>query len=225
MNIILIGGGGVGYFLAKSLIRDRHNCVVIEKDYFICQKIATDLGIMVINGDGCDNKILEDAGIERADVLAAVTGSDADNLIACQLARRFFRIKRTVARVNDPQNERPFSELGVDVPINSTSILTKIIEEEATLSDLVTLFSFKKGKLSLIRVSISDKSPVTGKKLKDVKLPPNSVLVTVLKGNEVIVPQGTTTLEHGDDVVALTTIENERDLFNLLVGKIEEGLG
>ncbi len=222
MNIILIGGGGVGYFLAKSLIRDHHNCVVIEKDLLICQKIATELGISVINGDGCESKVLEDAGIARADVLAAVTGSDADNLVACQLAKQFFRIKRTVARVNDPQNEKPFSQLGVDVPINGTLILTKIIEEEATLSDLVTLFSFKKGKLSLIRVSLNSKSPVVKKRLKDIKLPSNSVLVSILRGNEVIVPIGTTILEPYDDVIALTTIENERELFDLLVGKIEE---
>ena len=125
MNIILVGGGKVGYFLAKSLVRDRHHCVLIEKDPSICEEIARDLGITVIHGDACEGRVLEDAGIARADVLVAVTGSDANNLVACQLAKQFFRIKRTLARVNDPQNERPFSQLGVDVPINSTSIITK----------------------------------------------------------------------------------------------------
>lgn len=221
MNIILVGGGKVGYFLAKSLIKDRHHCVLIEKDPSICEKIATDLKITVINGDACEGRVLEDAGIARADVLVAITGSDANNLVACQLAKQFFRIKRTLARVNDPQNERPFSQLGVDVPINSTSILTKIIEEEATLSDLVTLFSFKRGKLSVVRVSLTDKSPVANKSLKEIHLPVNSVLVSILRGNEIIIPKGTTILKPQDDVVALTMIENERDLFNILVGKIE----
>ena len=166
-------------------------------------------------------KVLEDAGVVRADVLVAVTGSDANNLVACQLAKQFFRIKRTLARVNDPQNERSFSQLGVDVPINSTSILTKIIEEEATLSDLVTLFSFKRGKLSIIRVSLTEDSPVVFKSLQEIKIPANSVLISILRGNEVIIPKGTTILKPQDDVVALTTIENERELFNLMVGKIE----
>jgi trk system potassium uptake protein len=221
MNIILVGGGKVGYFLAKSLIKDHHHCVLIEKDPSICQKIATDLNITVINGDACEGKVLEDAGIARADVLVAITGSDANNLVACQLAKQFFRIKRTLARVNDPLNEKPFSHLGVDVPINSTSILTKIIEEEATLSDLVTLFSFKRGKLSVIRVSLTDDSPAANKILRDIQLPVNSVLVSVLRGNEIIIPKGTTILKPQDDVVALTMIENERDLFNILVGKID----
>lgn len=222
MNIILMGGGEIGYFLAKSLINDRHHCIVIEKDLFICQKIASELGIIVINGDGCEGRILEDAGIVRADVFAAVTGSDTDNLVACQLAKQFFRVKRTVARVNDPQNERLFSNLGVDVPINSTSILTKIIEEEATLSDLVTLFSFKRGKLSVIRVSLSEQSPIINKRVQALHLPSNSVLVSILRGNDVIIPKGDTVLKPDDDVVALTIIENERELFNFLVGKIEE---
>jgi len=222
MNIILVGGGKVGYFLAKSLKKDRHHCVLIEKDPSICQKIATDLGITVIQGDACEGRVLEDAGIARADVLVAVTGSDANNLVACQLAKQFFRIKRTLARVNDPQNERPFSQLGVDVPINSTSILTKIIEEEATLSDLVTLFSFKKGKLSLIRVSLTEDSPVANKSLQEIRLPSNSVIVSILRGNDVIIPKGVTILKPQDDLVALTSIENERELFTILVGRIDK---
>lgn len=222
MNIILVGGGKVGYFLAKSLVREHHYCVLIEKDLSVCQKIASDLEITVIHGDACEGKVLEDAGVVRADVLVAVTGSDANNLVACQLAKQFFRIKRTLARVNDPQNERSFSQLGVDVPINSTSILTKIIEEEATLSDLVTLFSFKRGKLSIIRVSLTEDSPVVFKSLREIKIPTNSVLISILRGNEVIIPKGSTILKPQDDVVALTTIENERELFNLMVGKIEE---
>ncbi|MGA1843285.1 MAG: potassium channel family protein [bacterium] len=222
MNIILVGGGKVGYFLAKSLIRDQHHCVLIEKDPDICHAIATDLGITVIHGDACEGRVLEDAGIARADVFVAVTGSDANNLVACQLAKQFFRVKRTLARVNDPENERPFSQLGVDVPINSTSILTKIIEEEATLSDLVTLFSFKKGKLSVIRVSLTEDSPVANKSLQEIRLPANSVVVSILRGNDVIIPKGVTVLKPQDDVIALTSIENERELFDLLVGKIEE---
>jgi len=222
MYIILVGGGKVGYHLAKSLAADNHTVVVIEKDEDRCQYIAERLNVLVINGNGCERRYLREAGIERADVLAAVTGSDEDNLIACQVAQRSFAIRRTVARVNDPQNESSFSQLGIDVPVNSTSIIAKIIAEETTLEDILPLFTFKKGKLAIVRVDLPSTSPVTNKKLRDIKLPKDCVLVSILRGEELLIPSGDTLLMEGDEVVALTTIENEREAFSILVGKLED---
>ncbi|MCL6582407.1 MAG: NAD-binding protein [bacterium] len=222
MYIILVGGGKVGYHLAKSLAADNHTVVVIEKDEDRCQYIAERLNVLVINGNGCEKRYLREAGIERADVLAAVTGSDEDNLIACQVAQRSFAIRRTVARVNDPLNESSFSQLGIDVPVNSTSIIAKIIAEETTLEDILPLFTFKKGKLAIVRVDLPPTSPVTNKKLRDIKLPKDCVLVSILRGEDLLIPSGDTLLMEGDEVVALTTIENEREAFSILVGKLED---
>jgi len=220
MYIIIVGAGKVGFFLAKRLCQSRHTVSIVEKDKAICEEIAKQLNTLVINGDGCDPRILEEAGVERADVLAAVTGDDEDNLIICQLAKERFKVQRTVSRVNNPDNEHTFAELGIDVPIDSTKIIAKIIEEEASFSDLVNLMSFKRGKLAIVRVDLLDGSPVINKQIQDIQLPPDSVLVSIVRGEEVIVPKGDTLLKAGDDIIAITLVGNESQLLNLLVGNL-----
>jgi len=220
MYILIVGAGKVGYFLAKRLNADKHTVGIVEKDKNLCEEIAKELGTLVIHGDGCDPRILEEAGIGRAEVLAAVTGDDEDNLIICQLAKQKFNVQRTVGRVNNPDNEHTFAELGIDVPVDSTRIIAKIIEEEVSFSDFVNLMSFKRGKLAIVRVDLPSDSPAINKQIKDIKLPDNSVLVSIVRGEEVIVPKGDTQLKPGDDVIALTVIGNEPQLLNLLVGKL-----
>jgi len=220
MYIVVVGAGKVGYFLARRLCLGTHTICVVEKDKTICEEIAKELEAVVINGDGCDPEVLEEAGAGRADVLAAVTGEDEDNLIICQLAKAKFNVHRTVARVNNPDNEKIFSALGIDVPVDSTRIIAKIVEEEVSFSDLVNLMSFKRGKLAIVRVDLPEDSPVINKEIKDVQLPADSVLVSVVRGEEVIVPKGSTMLKPGDDVIAITSIGNESQLLNLLVGKL-----
>ena len=220
MYIIIIGAGKVGYFLAKRLCQSKHAISIVEKDKLVCEEIAKDLEALVINGDGCDPRILEQAGIERADVVAAVTGDDEDNMIICQLAKERFNIRRTVGRVNNPDNEHTFSELGIDVPVDSTKIIAKIIEEEVSFSDFVNLMSFKRGKLAIVRVDLPEDSPVINKQIQDIQLPEDSVLVSIVRGEEVIVPKGNTVLKPGDDVIALTLIGNEPQLLDLLAGKL-----
>ncbi len=220
MYIVIVGGGKVGYFLAQKLYLDKHTVALVEKDKAICEKIASNLDILVINGDGCDPGYLKDAGIERSDVIAAVTGDDEDNLIICQLAKDKFNVSRTVARVNDSKNEHTFNELGIDVPIDSTAIIAKIIEEEVSLADFVTLMTFKRGKLALVRVDLTEESPVINQEVMNVKLPPDSVLLSIIRGDEVIIPKGNTVLQSRDDIIALTLIENEQQLLDALIGKI-----
>jgi len=220
MYIIVVGAGKVGFFLAKRLCQTKHTVSIVEKDKVLSEEIAKELEALVINGDGCDPRILEEAGIGRADVLAAVTGDDEDNLIICQLAKERFNVGRTVGRVNNPDNEHTFAELGIDVPVNSTNIIAKIIEEEVSFSDFVNLMSFKRGKLAIVRVDLPEDSPVINKEVKDILLPPDAVLVSIVRGEEVILPKGNTVLKIGDDVIALTLVGNEPQLLNLLVGKL-----
>lgn len=220
MFIIIVGAGKVGYFLAKQLLKDKHTISIIERDKATCEHIAKESDILVIHGDGCDPKFLEDAGISRAEVVAAVTGDDEDNLIICQLAKEKFNISRTVARVNDPKNIHSFSELGVDIPVDSTAIIAKIIEEEVSFADFVNLLSFKRGKLAIVRVDLPEDSPVISKKIQELSLPASSVLVSIIRGEEVIIPKGDTELLARDDIIALTLVENEQQLLNYLIGKI-----
>jgi len=218
--IIIVGAGKVGHFLAKRLCLNKHTVSIIDKDKVNCEELAKELEALVINGDGCDPRILEEAGIDRADCLAAVTGDDEDNLIICQISKERFNVHRTVGRVNNPDNEHTFAELGIDVPVDSTKIIAKIIEEEVSFSDFVNLMSFKRGKLAIVRMDLPDDSPIINKELKDIELPADSVLVSVVRGEEVIVPKGNTVLLPGDDVIALTLVGNEPLLLNLLAGKL-----
>jgi len=219
MYIVVIGGGKIGYFLAQKLYKDKHTVVLVEKEQDACEQIAKSLDILVIHGDGSDAHVLEDAGLARADVVAAVTGDDEDNLIICQLSKEKFNVSRTVARVNDPKNERIFTELGVDVPVDATGVIAKMIEEEVSFSDLVTLMSFRRGKLAIVRIDLPEDSPIINHKVQDITLPPDSVLVSIIRGDEVIVPKGTTVLKAMDDIVALTLVENEKQLLQSLIGK------
>jgi len=218
--IIVVGVGKVGYFLAKRLALSKHIVGIVELDKAVCEEVAKELEVLVINGDGCDPLVLEEAGAGRADVIAAVTGDDEDNLIICQLAKEKFNVGRTVGRVNDPSNEHTFAELGIDVPVDSTKILAKIIEEEVSFSDFVNLMSFKRGKLAIVRVDLPEDSPVINQEIQTIQLPPDSVLVSILRGEEVIVPKGNTVLKAGDDIIALTVIGNEPQLLNMLIGKL-----
>ncbi|MDP2923836.1 MAG: NAD-binding protein [Candidatus Omnitrophota bacterium] len=220
MYIVIVGAGKVGYFLAKRLVSNKHTVAIVERDKTLCEDIAKQLEILVINGDGCDPRILEEAGITRADVLAAVTGDDEDNLIVCQLAKEKFNIHRTVGRVNNPDNEHTFTELGVDVAVDNTKIIAKIIEEEVSFSDWVNLLSFKRGKLAIVRVDLPEDSPIINKPIQEIQWPESSVLVSVLRGEDVIIPKGDTVLKPGDDVIALTLVGSEPQLLSLLVGKL-----
>lgn len=223
MYIIIVGGGKVGFYLAKKLAEEHHTVSLVEKETVTAEEIAKELNeVLIINGDGCNTRYLEDAGISRADVVAAVTGSDEVNLMVCQLAKQFSKVKRTVARINDPKNTHTFNEVGVDVAVDSTSIIAKIIEEEVSLEDLVTLMTFKRGKLALVRVDLTSESPCVNKQVSEITLPRASVLVSIIRGADVIIPRGETILQAKDDIIALTAIENEQELLDVLIGKVSK---
>ncbi|MCM8785103.1 MAG: NAD-binding protein [Candidatus Omnitrophica bacterium] len=221
MNVIIVGAGNVGYYLAERL-SDKNYVVLIEKEPKLSEKVAEKLNCLVINGDGCNPEILKRAGIKKADVVAAVTGNDEDNLIICQIAKEIFNVKRVVARINNPKNEKTFYELGVDVAISGTSLLAKVIEEEVNWEDFVTLFTFKRGKLSILRIDLPENSPVINKKLKEITLPEDSVIVAIIREDEFIIPKDDFIFNENDEVIATTKVENETILLNTLIGEVEE---
>jgi len=221
MNVIIVGGGNVGYYLAEKL-SENHYVVLIEKETKISEKIAENLNCLVISGDGCDLEVLKSAGIKKADCLAAVTGNDEDNLVICQIAKEIFNIKRVVARVNNPKNEKTFYQLGVDVAVSGTSLIAKIIEEEVNWEDFITLFTFKKGRLSILRIDLPENSPIINKKLNEIQLPEDSVIVAVMRGDDLFIPKTDFVFKEEDEIIAITKVENETSLINLLIGEVEE---
>jgi len=205
----------VGAFLAKELT-ENHSVVVIEKNPDRCAKLATSTSAMIINGDACDFRYQQEARMDRADVFAAVTGDDDDNLVACQLAKTSFDVPRTVARVNNPKNERIFNLMGVDA-ISSTTVISHLIEEETTVGDIITLHVLKKGRLAIVEVDIPNESCSSCRRpIKDLGLPRGCVLISVIKGDEVLIPHGDDILQPGDSVIAVTSIDKEESLKKIL---------
>ncbi len=219
MYIVINGGGKVGSFLAKTLANKGHVVAVIERNEQICQELARTLPeVLIVHGDGCDVPSQEEAGTGHASVFVSVTGDDDDNLVACQLAKVSFNVPRTVARVNNPKNERIFHKMGIDA-ISSTTVISHLVEEEATVGDVITLYSLKKGKLALVEVELlKEKCVVCHKKIADLNLPEDCVIVTIVRGEEVIIPRGSTILEAGDSIIALTSLDKEEALKKTLTG-------
>ena len=163
--------------------------------------------------------MLSEIELQKCDIFIAVTGKDQDNLIACQLAKRNFGVERTIARVNNPKNIEIFQKLGVDIPVSSTSIIADLIEQEVDYSGIKTLLRLKTGKLVLNEILITDKSPVCDKALKDINIPKDCVVISVIRDVEVIIPNGFTILKEGDYIITVSSSEDQAELKDYFVGK------
>lgn len=215
MFAIVVGGGRTGSYLAKSLIEDGHDVTILEKREDIVEKDREEVPeAKVIQGDGADPEILEIAGARNADLVAAVTGDDEDNIVIGQLSKFTFKVGRVVGRVNNPKNEWLYTkEWGVDVAVSAVHIISTIIREEATLGDIVTLLKLKKGEIALVEITVSQESKAIGTKIKDLDLPPETVLITaLLRDGKVVVPKGDTEIVAGDQILVLTAPEHEEQL-------------
>ena len=218
MYIIVVGGGKVGFYLSKELINQGHEILVIEKDKRKSEVIADELGSVVLRGDGCEASTMTEAGTNRADVVVAVTGDDEDNLVICQMAKYRFNVARTLARINNPKNERIFKLLGIDATVSSTEVILSNIEEEIPEVSLVHLLKLRHLGVEIVEAKVASTSAVIGKELKDVQFPRDSAISLVLRNGSVLIPTGHTKLAAGDDVVALTKMESEEPFRRLIMG-------
>ena len=212
MYIIVVGGGRLGYYLSKGLLSEGHEVLVIEKDTVKVERIEEELGSICMQGDGCEASVLQEAGTERAGLLVAVTDEDEDNLVACQVAKYKFNVSRVIARISNPKNGVLFSKLGIDVTVSATNLILEHIGQEVPSHPLVHLLELKESKLELVEVRIPAASPAVGKQLRDVSLPQGSLIVLVIKDQEIMVPTYDTVLEAEDRVIAVTRADTEQDL-------------
>jgi len=219
MYIIVIGGGKVGYYLARALLDEGHEILVVEKEPARTEFICNELGSVCIRGDGCEVATLTEAGTGRADMFIAVTGDDEDNLVACQIAKHKFSVPRTVARINDLKNEAVFKELGIDVTVNSTKIILEGIAEEVPTHPITHLLDIRDRKLEIVEVKIPADAKSVGKAVKDLALPPESRLFLIIpKQEKPQVPTASTVLQAEDQIIAVTTPESEEALRTALRG-------
>ncbi len=219
MYIIIVGGGSVGYNLCKELLREGHEVLVLDKNPTKCERFEDQLGSVCMRGDGCEAATLAEAGAARADVFIAVTDEDEDNLVACQVAKHKFGVPRTIARVNNPKNEHIFRKLGVDCPISVTNLILEHIEEKIPTHPLIHLLSMGEENMEVVEIRILEGSAAVGKSVKELSLPPDSILALLIRnGQKPQVPTPDTVLKANDRIIALTSAESEDALEKELAG-------
>jgi trk system potassium uptake protein TrkA len=222
MFVLIVGGGKVGTYLARGLMKQQHEVVVIEKDARKAQLMTNILeSDVAIVGDGCDPNVLLQAKVERADVVVADTGDDEDNLVVCIITKKHSNA-RCIARVNNPKNKLIFESLDGDKPvtvISSTELILEMIEERVNAPDLEPLAKLGDSDLELVQLKIADDSPAKGKRIADVTLPRGVVIVAVDRGHgDVVVANGDTLLQNGDEVIAMIRRTMRPDVCAALVG-------
>ena len=221
MKVVIAGAGSVGRYMADQLQSSGHQVTLIDNNVSLVNNRPKDTksGVTWFLGDACELTTLEAVGVADADVVAAVTGDDEDNLVVSLLSKQEFAVPRVLARVNNPKNEWMFNEMwGVDVSVSTPHLLTGLVEEAVTVGSFVRLLSLEGGKARLAEVTLAANSPAIGKELSGLGLPRESTVVAVLRDGHVVVPRGDTVLQGGDEVLVLVTGGVEDDVRTALVG-------
>ncbi len=219
MYIVVVGAGKVGYYLTKSLLSEEEEVLVIEKDLAKAEAVINHLGGTAIHGDGAEATILSEAGVERADVVVAVTGHDEDNLVICQIAKHRFKVPRTIARVNNPRNRGVFGKLGIDATVSATDLLLSLLQQEIPSHPIVHLLTLQEGGAEVVELELHQGAGLVGVRSEDVSLPGHSVLAAVVRGERASVPTPDLELQVGDRLVIVTEAENEPALRGLCLGQ------
>ena len=228
MRVSIAGGGVVGRSIARDLVRNGHEVLIVEQDPNVVRRQSTaeaddessaGPGVRWFAGDACEVSTLHEAGFGIADVVVAATGDDEDNLVVSLLSKQEFAVPRVIARVNHPKNEWLFNESwGVDVSVSTPHLITALVEEALSVGTLVRLLHFAEGKAGLVEVTLADNSPAAARAISDLGMPRDSSVVAVIRDRRVVVPRGDTVLDRGDEVIVLVTEDSEDSVRRILVG-------
>jgi trk system potassium uptake protein len=212
MRVTIAGAGAVGRSIAAELLEFGHQLMLIERDPDQLDPHEVE-GAEWVLADACEVASLEEAGLEHSDVVIAATGDDKVNLVVSLLAKTEFAVRRVVARVNDPRNEWLFTEAwGVDVAVSTPRMLAAMVEEAVSVGDLVRLMTLRQGQANLVEVTLPADTPLAGRPVRQLQLPANAALVTILRGGRVIVPQDDDPLEGGDELLFVAAAEVEPEV-------------
>lgn len=212
MRVAIAGAGAVGRSIAAELIDGRHQVMLIEREADQFEPHAVEQADWVL-GDACEVSILEESGIEQCDVVIAATGDDKANLVVSLLAKTEFAVRRVVARVNNPANEWLFTDAwGVDVAVSTPRMLAAMVEEAVSVGDLVRLMTFRQSNANLVELTLPAETPLAGKPVSELTIPRDAALVTILRGDRVIVPQPEDPLEPGDELLFVATADVEPEI-------------
>jgi len=222
VRVVIAGGGSVGKFIAEQLHKGGHEVLIIDNDPAVVKRALTARepeGVPWFHADACEVSKLAEANVDKADVVAAVTGDDEDNLVTSLLAKQEFGVPRVVARVNNPKNEWMFNQMwGVDVAVSTPHLITALVEEAVSVGSFVRLLSFEGGKAKLAEVTLAAGSPAADKEISELGLPRDSTVVAIVRNDRIVVPRGDTIIRIGDEVLVLVTTDSEEDVRQILTG-------
>lgn len=219
MLAVIVGGGRGGSYLAQDLQAQGYQVRVIDRRPEVVAKLRQEIEGEVICGDGCNPQILDQVGAAQAGLLVALAHDDEDNLVICRLAKHQFKVPRVITRVNNPRNEWLYTKAwGVDVAISQVHLTAKVIEEEIGLGELVTLLKLNRGEAALVEMRLPEAAPALGKAIRDLQLPAETVIVSIIRDGKLVIPRGDTNLLAGDEVLAVSTVKAEPALKDALVG-------
>lgn len=219
MKIVIMGGGKLGAHLAENMIESKHTVRLIERDKNRCQRLANELDAVIICGDGTELGSLTDAETEDADCFIAVTGRDQDNLVACQLAKRQFHVKRVIARVNNPRNSQAMKAFGADIAVSSTEVITSLIEQEVDVAEMHLLATLNKGRAGICAITLPDDTALRRRTLNEISLPAGTLIISIVRGDALIIPNGSTMMQPRDEVVAVCSAGSQKELLRILSGR------
>jgi trk system potassium uptake protein TrkA len=203
MYVIVAGAGKVGWNLARELIAKDQEVTLLESDHRRYRIVEEELEHAVAYGDATELWVLERAGIQRADLVIAVTGDDEDNILICQVAKEKYGVQRIVARVNNPRNLQHFKLLGVQPAVSATDLILRLIEHEVPEYGLVQLLALEEERLEIIELEVAEGSSVAGSRVQDVHLPDGSLIISVLRGGTGFVPKADSVIQPGDQVLLI----------------------
>lgn len=214
MKAIVIGGGKVGYYLLKTLKDKGYNLTLIEKNLDLCNKIAEEMEIDIICGDGTDIDVLKDAGVEKAEIVATVTGKDEGNFIICQIININFPGINTIARINNPKNRALFKALGIDKTVCSTEVISNLIESELNNSKIRVVQTLDRGEMILVETIIKQGSKWRNKLISNIPIPEGCIIVSIFRNDKLIFPKGSIEIREEDRVLVAVDMEKRLELEN-----------
>jgi trk/ktr system potassium uptake protein len=218
MRVAIAGAGNVGRSVAKELIENGHHVMLIERSATALRPERVPEAEWVL-ADACELSSLQEADLNRCDVVVAATGDDKVNLVVSLLAKTEFGVPRVVARVNRAEDEWLFTDQwGVDVAVSKPRMMAALVEEAVTVGDLVRLMTFRQSETNLVEITLPDKAPYVGRPVREVPLPRDAALVAILRGKRVLVPSADDPLEAGDELVFVCTTQVEDDVRAVVLG-------
>lgn len=218
-KVLLIGGRSKAKSMAISLLKQGYRVTSINSDYEDCKRLADINGLTVIHGDGTKPYILDEAGAGECDIAIALMSKDADNLVACQLCKKQFNVKKTVSLVGDPNKTAFFYQMGVDSVVCAVSALTGIIQQQALIDEMNNIIPVGEGRVQIVEIRIFSQSPIAGKKLWEITLPKECIVGCILRGDSFLIPRGDTRILAGDTLVVITGSDQDLDEIHALTGR------